>query len=233
MAKKKTPIKSKSKGSKDLQELQSLFYKSVSKKIKKSTQNKIYYIDKKLNKKPKTKDKIVLEKELLKLKKSIGKKDLTKSEEVRYKKEKISISSKKTRINKKILSGKLTKKELNKLRREALSLNKRLTFLKKSLKEKVKRQKKKKKPARSSKGVIVFTEPIWVVRVDYLEPAMKSKKVKFIIIGTKKFKRSQTQEIIMAWLDMEVKALSLGISTPHIQITIDKTNMITSFTLDF
>lgn len=175
-------------------------------------------------------EKYALEKELRKYKKKAGIKHVTKREKERSKKEKNSISSQRSRIKKKLLSGDLSKAEYNKLRKKYLSLNRRLGAINKTLG--IKKRKKKADPIVKEPGIVQITVPVWVVRTDYLEPLQESPIMKHAIMSGRKFNiKRKWADILMAWYEMEVEALSSGDTTPYVSIGIDVKNKVTSFDL--
>lgn len=225
MAKKKKPVPVKKKPVK----------KTKLTKAKKKELGKARYqvgrIQSKLDKKRlPLEQKYALEKELRKYKKKAGIKGVTKREVGRYKKEKKNIHSYRSRIKKKLLSGDLSKAEYNKLRKKYLSLNRRLGAINKGLG--IKPRKKKAISLEKTPGIVKITVPVWVVRTDYLEPLQESPIMKYAIINGQKFNiKRKWADILMAWYEMEVEALSSGDTTPYVSIGIDVKNKVTSFDL--
>ncbi len=175
-------------------------------------------------------EKYILEKELKKHKRKAGIKGPTKKEKVRHKKEKASISSQKSVIKKKMLSGDISKKEYNKLRKKFITLNRRWNAINKNLG--IKQKKKVTEPTKEKMGVVYQEVPVWEVRADYLEPLHDSSVMKHVIIEGKKFNiKRKWDDILMAWYELEMKALQDGGSTPRVRVGIDLENKTTSFDL--
>ncbi len=204
-------------------------------KVKKSAYNKIYRLNNKLDKKPALTERRSLEKELRKVKKSIKYDKVSSREETRGKKEIKSIRVQQNALARKIRNPKTSKTESEKARKQALLLNKRLSEVKRNTKKKVSKNKSKvsKKSKRISKNRVQKIEPIWLIRKDYLEPAMESKKIKIITMGGVAFKKSNTTGLLQAMSEMNSEAIATGVSTPLVLIIRDYTNKSISFSLTY
>ncbi len=225
MTKKKKPIPVKNK-----KPTPKKLTKAQKKEVGKAKYQVKKYQDKLDEKRLPLEEKYTLEKELKKYKKKAGIKIVTKREKERSKKEKNSISSQRSRIKKKLLSGDLSKTEYNKLRKKYLSLNRRWKAINKNLG--IKPRKKAEGSREKKAGIVYLTVPVWVVRTDYLEPLQESPIMKHAIMNGQKLNiKRKWADILMAWYEMEVEALSSGDTTPMVQIGIDVKNKVTSFDL--
>ncbi len=204
-------------------------------KQKKSAYNRIYRINNKLDKKPILAERRSLEKELRKVKKSIDYTKVSSREETRGKKEIKSIRVQQNALARKIRNPKTSKTESERARKQALILNKRLSEVKKNTGKKVSKNKSKvtkksKKPGKKSAQEI---QPIWVIRKDYLEPAMDSKNIKTIIFEGVSFKKKDVNGILDAMSQMNSDAILNGVTTPLVLIVRSYVNKNISFSLTF
>lgn len=177
---------------------------------KNAVYQRIYRLQNKLDKKTLSeKERKEAERSLAKEKSLIGYTGITGRENQRLSSERKSLTSKQTLLLKQFKDRRTSKKNKNRIAKELMKISTRLKDVNSVLGIRKKRVAKKKQP-KKKKGEILSEVPGWVVKPDYIDPALKVGFFKKYIIDGKEISKSNPDKIYDAWQDLYARLLLKG-----------------------